>query len=146
MGRDTVAKRLAAANVPAAEVRAGHPVYRLRDAAPVLLDKGHAGGGEDFDPCDLPPKERKDWFNSEESRLAVQAKARRLIPAAEVEVEYAELVKGLVQFLDTLPDVLERRADLSPEQAVAIGEVIGEQRQALYDRLVGDAPAEQASD
>lgn len=146
MGRDTVAKRLAAANVPAAEVRAGHPVYRLRDAAPALLDKGSAsGGGEEFDPRELPPKERKDWFNSEESRLSVETKARRLIPAAEVEVEYAELVKGLVQFLDTLPDVLERRADLTPEQAVAIGEVIGDQRQALYDRIAGDMPAEQAA-
>jgi hypothetical protein len=145
MGRDTVAKRLAAANVPPAEQRAGHPVFRLRDAAPALLEVSRSGKDGEFDPRELPPKERKDWFNSEESRLSVEQKSGRLIPAAQVETEYAELVKSLAQFCDSLSGVLERKCDLTPEQAERVDAVVGEMRQALYDKIAGDLPAEQAA-
>lgn len=136
MGRDTVAKRITAANVKPAAMRSGHPVYRLRDVATALLALQSIGEDGERDPRLMSPTDRKAWYQSEIARFAVETEARQLIPAAEVEAEQAELVKGLVQFLDTLGDQLERDCALTPEQVDAVNASIGRLRQTYYERLV----------
>lgn len=138
MDRKTVAKRLAEANIAPHSVRDGYPVYPFREAAEACLDTAGSRvdeNGQD-DPRLLPPDKRKAWYQSEESRLSVEQKTRRLIPAAEFEAEQAELVKTLVQFLTTLPDVLERDSTLSPEQVERLHELVATQREVLYQRIV----------
>lgn len=136
MGRDTVSKRLAQANVKPDGKRNGYPVYRLRDVCPVLLNSSAYDEDGIPDPRTLPPDMRKAWYQSEIARLNVEQTTGQLIPAAEAETQYAELVKGLVQFLDTLGDQLERDCALLPEQVERMNESISQQRQALYDRLL----------
>mgnify|MGYP003440226125 CR=1 FL=1 len=140
MDRKTVAKRIAEWNVAPSSMRDGYPVYPFRDAVEACLGNRPQVGDEggETDPRLLSPEKRKAWFQSEESRLTVETKTRRLIPASEVESEFAELVKLQVQFLDTLPDSLERDCSLTPEQVDAMHQSIDRQRQSLFDRLVSD--------
>lgn len=138
MGRDTVSKRLAQANVKPDGKRSGYPVYRLRDACPALLEPQAFDEEGNPDPRTLPPDKRKAWYQSELARLNVEQTTGQLIPAAEVEAQFAELVKGMVQFLDTLGDQLERDCALAPEQVERMNESITQQRQSFHERLMQD--------
>lgn len=140
MDRRTAAKRLKEAGIPPLAKRNGNDVYRLADAAPALVNLGVAAlGGEGVvDPRDLPPMERRAFYQSENERLKVESTIGQLVPAAEVEADYAELVKKVVQFFDTLPDVLERKAGLTPEQVVKVQDECDRVRQSMYEGITDD--------
>lgn len=141
MARETVSKRLAQASVPSDGLRNGYPVYRLRDACPALM----SGAGFDEqgmrDPKTMPPDQRNYWYQSESKRIDVETRAGLLIPASEHEADLAVMVKDLAQFLETLPDQLERDVALTPEQVQALHDGIDRRRQELYDRIVATAAA-----
>lgn len=145
MARETISKRLRDANVTPTGERNGYPVYRLRDACPAILHG--VGYDEDGvrDPKSLPPEQRNAWFQSENKRMDVEIRARQLIPAAEHEADLATMAKDLAQFLETLPDQLERDVGLAPEQVEAMHQQIDRRRQELYDRIVTGADGEQAA-
>lgn len=145
MSRETVSKRLAQANVVPDGRRSGHPVYRLRDAVPALFDVSGRGSAGTMDPDSLPPEQRRAWFQSEQARIAVMEKARQLIPAAEVETEMANLCKRVVQWIDTLPDQMERDAGLTPAQVDALHASAMRLRGVLYVTLVEDASNDAAT-
>ncbi|MEF3081873.1 DUF1441 family protein [Luteimonas sp. SMYT11W] len=140
MARATVSKRLRESGVPPLGERNGSPVYQLADAASALVGTGGGGANDGgvIDPRDLPPKERKDFFQSENERLKVEMTMGTLVPAVEVEADMADLVKQIVQFLDTLPDDLERKLALKPEQVVKVQERCDRIRQLMYERVVTD--------
>lgn len=142
MDRRTATKRLREAGIPPMGKRGGHDVYRLRDAAVALVDLASMPGGEQgvVDPRDLPPMERRAYFQSENERLKVETTLGTLVPAAEVEADMAHLVKQVTQTLETLPDVLERDCALSPEQVVRVQQSCDELRQAMYDAVMGTDP------
>lgn len=133
MDRKTVSKRIAEANIAPAGMRDGYPVYDGRRVCEAcLLPQGATDGEQAIDPRNLKPMDRRAWYQSERERMAVEAEARQLIPAIEVHAEMAEMARGFVQFLDTLPDVLERRVHLRPEQIEAMHDQITIERQRLY--------------
>lgn len=139
MDRKTVSARIREAGIPPAGKRSGYDIYRLADVAAAVLgvdDGGGSGEGGVIDPRDLPPKERKDFYQSENERLKVEVTMGTLVPAVEVEADMAELVKDVVQFLDTLPDVLERKLALKPEQVVKVQERCDAVRQQLYEKVM----------
>lgn len=139
MDRRTAAKRLRDAGIPPAGKRAGNDIYRLADAAAALVQPASAVGADGvIDPRDLPPMERRAFYQSENERLKVETTTGQLVPAAEVEADYAELVKKIVQFFDTLPDVLERKAGLSPEQVVKVQDACDGVRQTMYEAITDD--------
>jgi hypothetical protein len=138
MARETVAKRLAMSNIVADRKRNGYPVYKLRDACEALINPGGYDEEGQPDPKKLPPESRNAWYQSEIRRMDVEMRAGQLIPAAEVEATYAELIKAQVQFLETLGDQLERDAGLSPEQVELVNESVQQQRQSLYSRMTED--------
>ncbi|MBV6785935.1 DUF1441 family protein [Xanthomonas campestris pv. uppalii] len=140
MDRRTAAKRLREAGVPPSGKRGTNDIYRLADAAPALVSPSGASGSEQvIDPRDLPPMERRAYYQSENERLKVETTTGLLVPAAEVEADYAELVKKVVQFFDTLPDVLERKLSLSPEQVIKAQEECDRVRQSMYE-AISDEP------
>ena len=101
---------------PTGKVR-GHPGWSLRDFLVPLakaLDSGFTGEGVE-DPDKLPPKDRKDWYQSENERVKLEKEQSTLIPAEEVRAEMANLIKPIAQALDSLPDVLERDCGVSRE-------------------------------
>jgi hypothetical protein len=140
MDRRTAAKRLREAGVPPAAKRNGNDVYRLADAAPAMVQvqAGAVGADGVVDPCDLPPMERRAFYQSENERLKVETTTGQLVPAAEVEADYAALVKKVVQFFDTLPDVLERKAGLRPEQVVKVQDECDRVRQSMFEAITDD--------
>lgn len=147
LDRRTATKRLREAGVPPMGKRSGHDVYRLRDAAPALVDLVMpAGEGGVVDPRDLPPMERRAYFQSENERLKVETTVGKLVPAAEVEADMAHLVKQVTQTLETLPDVLERDCALSPEQVVQVQESCDELRQAMWEAVTGTDPEDDVRD
>ncbi len=142
MARETVTKRLQAAGVPADGKRNGHPVYRIRDACPALIDSAQSVDDEgNPDPRTLAPDKRKSWYQSELARLTVETNARNLIPAAEVEQEWAAAMKHIAQFLDTLGDRMERDCGLTPEQVKLVQDSADRLRSSLYEAIVADQAA-----
>lgn len=134
MDRRTVIKKLKEGECPVLKEADGHATYRLKDAAPLLLgiDKG---AGAVNDPDKLPPMERRAFYQSENERLKMEVSKQNLVPAAEVERDYAQLVKVVSQFFDTLPDVLERDAGLAPEQVISVQTSCDRVRQSIYEAV-----------
>ena len=137
MDRKTVAKRLRDGGVAPAGKREGYDVYRLVDVVPYLSRTVIGGIGDGtVDPRDLPPTERRAYYQSENERMKAEVTAGCLVPAAEVESDYAELVKLIAQFFDTLPDVMERDCSLTPEQVMQVEKSCDRIRQAMYEKVV----------
>ena len=137
LDRRTVTRRIRDAGIPPAGQQSGFPVFRLADVAPVLVDPISRALEGTVDPRDLPPKDRKDFYQSENERLKVETTMGALVPAVEVEADMAELVKMAVQFLETLPDVLERKLSLQPDQVIKVQERCDHVREQLYQAIVG---------
>lgn len=135
MTRDTIAKRLRAAGVVGSGTRAGNSTYRLRDAVPAIMKQVELTDDGEIDPTKLAPRERADWYKSELSRVELETRQRLLIRAADVESEMAEIVRGMVQFLESLPDRLERDIGLSHDQVEAMYAAVSEYRGELHKRL-----------
>lgn len=136
MDRKTVAKRMREASIAPAGKRDGYDVYRLADAATALVSRGASASEGQSDPRELPPLERRAFYQSENERLKVEVTTGALVPAAEVEGDYAALVKIVSQFFDTLPDVLERDCALTAEQVVRVQESCDKVRQAMYEKVM----------
>lgn len=119
IARETVGKRLAAAGVAPDGDRKGYPVYRLGPSCRALLQAETASSGRVENPEDLPPLERRAWYQSERERVHLEKEQEHLVPAEEVREQLALVIKITGQFLDTLPDVLERDCRL-PTDAIAV--------------------------
>jgi len=133
--RDTIRKRLNIAGVKAVKVVKNAPVYAIKDAAPAILQTTHSTGS-DFDPDSLLPGERKAWFDSENARLNFEEACGNLCESHEVARGFAECFKALVNPLDSLPDLLERKANLQPEQAEIVSRLVDSVRESMYLEVV----------
>ena len=127
-------------------VRRGCPVMeRGHKTAPYQFDlravaewyygnRGQTETGE-TDPEKLSPKERKDWYDGEKVRRDLQIKDGQLIPASEVETEMAAIVKTFVGFLEQIPDILERDANISGDAVERLQEIVDRERERLYQQM-----------
>lgn len=138
MARETVAKRLRSAGVKPDGKRDGYPVYRLRDAAPALIEVAATDEQGEIDPDKLAPEKRRAWFQSERDRMELEAKAGKLIPALEHERDVARILGVVVQTFETLPDILERDEGLLPHQVDRVQKVLDRKREELYESLVSE--------
>lgn len=132
--RETMKRRLDQHKVLPCGQRRGFPVYRLRDA--LAAWRADEAAGWDIDA--LSPLERRAYYQSENERIKVEVSTGSLVPAAEVEADYAELVKKIAQFFDTLPDVLERDAGITGEQVIRVQEACDRMREAIYAAVTDD--------
>lgn len=87
------------------------------------------------DPEKMAPKERKDWYEGEKVRRALEVDAGKLIQADEVEIEFATLVKSFAGFLEILPFSLERECGLSADVVERLQIACDGQREAFYERM-----------
>lgn len=136
LDRATVRKRLAEAGVePAGESR-GNSLYALRDVGPALFSTNSAPADIDAiqNPALMPPKERKDWYQSENERVKLEESTRQLIPESEVVAVFSSMTKAVVQVLETVPDLLERDCALSPQAVSHVQNVIDDLRFTLAER------------
>jgi len=132
LNRGTVRKRLLEANAPIADTVRGNPVYSLKDVGPVLFGVSEPGDIDDIqNPDKMGPKDRKDWYQSENERIKLEESLKQLLPASEAHREMALLVKGISQVLDTWPDKLERDRGWRPDQIAEAQVAIDEMREML---------------
>ncbi|MCK9468492.1 MAG: DUF1441 family protein [Porticoccaceae bacterium] len=130
--RGTIARRIDEARLRPSGKRGGHPVYRMRDVLKLLF----LPGGEDFDPDDLDPFKRRAYYQGELDKMKVGQERGELVPRMEVEREQARILGRLVQFCDTLPDIVERDVGATPQQLEAMERTIDRLRDDLYADLV----------
>lgn len=122
--RDTVARKLMDAGITPAGTERGNAVYRESDLHLVACS-GHDGAPRD-------PHRRKSYFAAELDRIKLEKTCGELIPRVEVEEEYARLVKIMVQFLESLPDKMERDCGLGAAVISKLETWLDETRQDLY--------------
>ncbi|SDF72556.1 Protein of unknown function [Onishia taeanensis] len=136
--RRTVGKRLQEVGVKPAGKRRGSPVYALSDVGPALFNEARRGTGEGINFDDFPDA-RKAWYQSENERLKFEERTRQLIPEDEFARELSFLAKTMAAGLDSLPDMLERDAGLSPEAIERAQVVIDGLREQMYQAAIGDS-------
>lgn len=134
--RKTVRKKIMIAKVASAGNIRGNPVYALKDIGPVLFTPEEATTPETLhDPSRMDPKSRKDWFQSENERVKLEAALSQLVPANEVHREMAMMAKSVLQVLDTWPDRLERDRGWSPHQISEVQSIVDEIRESLATKI-----------
>lgn len=87
---------------------------------------------------EMDPQDRKAWYQSERERLKFEQEIGELIPASDVAREFSSMAKGMIQGLETLPDILERDCALSPSAVVRVQSIIDDLRDQIA-RQVMDA-------
>lgn len=136
MHRDTVRKRLVKAGVDAAGLKGNSPLYDLAQVGPALFGAYQNQEPSKVDPDELDPMARKAWFDSENARLKFEQECQNLIPAHEVAREFAEFAKSIVNPLDGLPDVLERKAGLSGRALELVQKNVDAVREQMFLRVI----------
>lgn len=133
------------ADIPPGDKSGANPKWFIKDVAGAMdryLNGGGVAtidvGGEEFDPKELMPADRKNWYESEVKRLAVEKEQGRLIQDDEFETALAEAFKIVKTTLVTLADVLERDVGLSAGQVIKTESVVDVLLTTLYSRMVGD--------
>ncbi|WP_252384355.1 DUF1441 family protein [Escherichia coli] len=144
--RDTVKKRLLAANTPVVATVKGNPVYALQHVGPALFGPKHEAVDSVHDPSRMEPKERKDWYQSENERIKLEKEQRKLIPVDEVVIVYSSMRKAVVQVLETIPDILERDCALTPQAVGVVQQAIDDLRYTLQEKSYEACAAELISD
>lgn len=138
VSRDTVSRRIADANLAPAGRKNGHALYAASDLARVCFGEQStpaAGSDGKVDPEKLPPKERKDWYEGERVRVALEKERGQLVTLDEYQQEMSRVLKEVAFTLETLPDVLERKCALPPAAVIAMQRLLDDQRAALADRV-----------
>lgn len=91
-----------------------------------------------FNPDDLPPKDRKDWYDGEKKKRDLQIQDKELYIAHEHDREVSRVFKAIATGLETLPDMLERDAGLDGHQLAPVFKVVDQLREQLYLAVAGD--------
>lgn len=137
LDRRTVSARIKETHLIPVDYRKGHPVFHLKDIGPALFAESAFGSksgvdAEFSDPTKMFPKDRKDWFDSERSRLKVEQDMKLLCPAADVARSFADLVKAVVNPLDSLIDTLESKAGLTGDALDRVQNIVDSCREQMY--------------
>mgnify|MGYP000733881602 CR=1 FL=1 len=133
--RDTIRKRLNQVGVQAVCIRKNAALYLLKEAAPAITRQLSSNESE-INPDKLSPGERKAWFDSENARLNFEEACGNLCESHEVAKVFADCFKAIVNPLDSLPDLLERKANLSPEQIELVISQVDNVREEMYLSVV----------
>jgi len=96
------------------------------------------GDGDPEDPDNMTPKERLDWYKGEAEKRKLQITDGELVEASTHERQMSELLKVSISWAETMPDVMEREAGLTPEQVERLQAAVDRQRDRLHSVWAGD--------
>ncbi|KGQ62647.1 terminase [Gallibacterium anatis 7990] len=125
MHRQTVSQRVAALT-PSAGSNSKLKLYPLADLIRLGLQEKMTA---DVDA--MSPNDRRAFWQAENERLKYERETGELIPAYEVAQEMSILAKAVIQQLETLPDILERDAGLSPSALIRVQQIIDDIRDQM---------------
>ena len=134
MQTGSVTSKLNAHAVNPIGTRKGRPVYAPQDVARAIFTSTRINpDSKDFDPEALPPAPRKAWYEGEVKRIALARENGELVSLDAYREEISTVVKSLVQFLETLPDELERNCSLPAEAVEEMERMIDKQREHFVE-------------
>lgn len=136
LSRDTVRKRIREAGVQPSGKRGNAPIYNLADVGPVLFQGDGYQAQTKYTPDELAPKDRKEWFQSENERLKFQREIGDLIPVGEYRDDLSQVLKQVVSFFESLPDRMERRRSFSAAQLEELERAADDFRTQLHRELL----------
>lgn len=114
-------------------MKGGFPVYRLKDAAPYLVEP--VADLEEYlsklKPQDLPAQLQKDFWAAQLSRQKFELNKGELWPTDKVVLALAEAFKKLKTGVMLFSDTVEARAELNERQR----KIINELADALLEEL-----------
>ncbi|EAU6886196.1 DUF1441 family protein [Salmonella enterica] len=85
LDRKAVKRKLLDTNIPVANPIRGNPVYNPRDAGLALCGSPASADPDCIhDPSKMEPKDRKDWFQSENERVKLEFSNKKLVHGDEV--------------------------------------------------------------
>ena len=87
------------------------------------------------DPEKYPPKERKDWYDGEQRRVALEKDVGNLIPSDVHRRELALVITEIVNEFEALPDILERDCGATPDMVIKASQAVDKVRKQAYDRI-----------
>ncbi|MDZ7683710.1 MAG: DUF1441 family protein [Gammaproteobacteria bacterium] len=90
------------------------------------------------DPEEMQPKDRRDWYEGEKTRLFLECEAKTLLVGEDVRRGTAILIQAVLGPFITFPDLLERDHGASPEMVVAAEQLVDQLREEAYERLMTD--------
>lgn len=97
---------------------------------------GQKSVAEEVSPEDMPPKERRDWYEGEKVRIELEVRKGNLITLDEYRGEMARILKQLAYWVETLPDALERKCALEPSVVSSLQAESDSERAVLADAMV----------
>ncbi len=109
----------------------------LRDIAEWYFKPAIQEDEEPFDPeaAGVSPKDRKDWYDSEKKKRELEIIDGLHVPSGEYELEISRVIKSMANFIEILPDRLEREAGLDPKQVIKVQNITDKERDNLYKQL-----------
>lgn len=134
IARETVMSRITSGRVSPSGEKGGHAVYDVSQVYRAIRDY-ELPSYSNRNPNDMPPKERRDWFESENARLKMEKETGRLIDAEQVRQMMADLVKPGIQLMETIPDILERDYSQSTKAVMDIEKRIDELRKKWANEI-----------
>ena len=136
MARETISKRLLAAGVQPSGRNKGNDVFRVGAAARAIVVADYVGtSGPVVNPDLLGPKDRNDYWRSENEKLKFERDSSLVIDVPDHEYAIVELGKIFLLAAETIPDILERRCGLDPVQLESVENAINEVREQLAEKL-----------
>jgi hypothetical protein len=114
---ETISRRLKVAKVAPVRTKGNAKLYDLADllkCAYLLDDDGN------LNPAGLDPFKRKAHFQAMQEEVRALEAAGEVVPKIEMQTEAARMAKAFTHCLDTMADVLERDAGLTPAQIAAV--------------------------
>lgn len=133
MARRTVTQRIRQAGVAPSGWDRGNPKYAIKDVGPILFTEAGSYGG---DPEELPPQDRRAYYQSENERLKFERETGQLVQIDDMRIQVSGLCKTVASSLDSLPDVLERDCGIEGHALERVQEVVDGVREELYLNIV----------
>jgi hypothetical protein len=136
--REALRKCLIDQNVQHVGEKGGRAVYSLRDVYNALTS---VPDDDASDPDKLSEAtlrrafKRKAWWEGERQKLHLQRERRALVDALDVEQAMGKLAQIFVRGIETLEDVLERDAGLTPQQAERMQRHGDQVREDIYKHV-----------
>lgn len=82
-------------------------------------------------PDELRPKDRRDWYEGEKSRVEVEKRKADLINREEYHAERARIISVITECLSRLPDKLTTACELPPAASAVLRETLDRERAAM---------------
>lgn len=137
--RDAIRKRIGSANLqPVADDGRGNALYRIFDVVRAFLgvEGSEAKEGKPADPEKMSGPDRNAWYQAEGRKLDLLERMSKLVPIELWQREADTVYRELAQFLETLPDVLERDAHLDAQTVELLNESVRRYRAKLAEELI----------